>query len=121
MNEIVFTKVAQDNGSERKGMSEVAKLVANTFGPLGGNIFIQSRHNGAPLVTKDGVSVARSLSIKDQVKRLGAELIKSAGENTLRRCGDGTSSTILLTDLIVKTVIEDRELMKLPGNKLRKD
>lgn len=91
-----------------KGVKTLAKAVIVTLGPKGRNVVI-SRSFGAPLSTKDGVTVAKEIALKDKFENMGAQLVKEASSKTSDVAGDGTTTAIVLAEAIyslgVKNVI----------------
>jgi chaperonin GroEL len=91
-----------------KGVKTLAKAVIVTLGPKGRNVVIH-RGFGAPLSTKDGVTVAKEITLKDQFENMGAQLVKEASSKTSDVAGDGTTTAIVLAESIfslgVKNVI----------------
>lgn len=85
-----------------EGVSIVARAVGSTLGPKGKLVVIE-RLGQAPLVTKDGVTVARSINLKDQFANLGVQMIKEAATQTVEEAGDGTTTASILTHAIYKT------------------
>lgn len=83
-----------------KGMNIVADAVGCTLGPRGKTVIIQSSE-GAPIVTKDGVTVSKSISFKDPILNMGARLIQQAAEQTNEIAGDGTTTSTVLTYAMV--------------------
>lgn len=84
------------------GAQKLADAVGGTLGPNGKHVLIQ--HKGKqPFTTKDGVSVARSFSLKDPFENLGASIIKQSAESTVRQAGDGTTTTTILANAIVQS------------------
>ncbi|XP_010534892.1 PREDICTED: chaperonin CPN60-like 2, mitochondrial [Tarenaya hassleriana] len=83
-----------------QGVSEVAEAVKVTMGPKGRNVIIEKSH-GEPKITKDGVSVAKSISFKDKAKNVGAELVKQVANATNKVAGDGTTCATVLTQAIL--------------------
>ncbi|OIW17172.1 hypothetical protein TanjilG_18127 [Lupinus angustifolius] len=83
-----------------QGVSEVAEAVKVTMGPKGRNVIIEKSH-GNPRVTKDGVTVAKSINFKDKSKNLGAELVKQVAKATNTAAGDGTTCATVLTQAIL--------------------
>jgi len=82
-----------------KGVNIVSNAVSCTMGPKGKCVVIENP-GSVPVVTKDGISIARSISLKDQFENLGAQMTIDAGLRTLDQSGDGTSTcTILLQSL----------------------
>src|ERR1700722_12224887 len=90
------------------GVRQLAKVVKVTLGPKGRNVVI-NRGFGAPLSTKDGVTVAKEISLKDKFENIGAQLVKEAASKTSDVAGDGTTTAIVLAEAIyaagVKNVI----------------
>lgn len=82
-----------------EGINDLANAVKVTLGPKGRTVVIEKDTN--PHVTKDGVSVARSIRFSDREKNLGATLIREASEKAASDAGDGTTSTTILTQAIV--------------------
>lgn len=84
-----------------KGVEILANAVRCTLGPRGRNVVIE-RLGQAPHVTKDGVSVAKSITLKDQFENLGAQMIKEVASQTVDVCGDGTTTATILAHAIYK-------------------
>ncbi|PWA33161.1 chaperonin Cpn60/TCP-1 family [Artemisia annua] len=82
-----------------KGVEELADAVKVTMGPKGRNVVIEQSY-GAPKVTKDGVTVAKSIEFKDRVKNVGASLVKQVANATNDAAGDGTTCATVLTRAI---------------------
>lgn len=82
------------------GLNTAAEAVACTLGPRGRTVLIQ-RAGSAPVATKDGVTVSRSIRLKDPIARMGAELIKEAASRTNDVAGDGTTTSTVLTQALV--------------------
>ncbi|KAK7278560.1 hypothetical protein RJT34_23592 [Clitoria ternatea] len=82
-----------------KGVEELADAVKVTMGPKGRNVVIEQSF-GAPKVTKDGVTVAKSIEFKDKVKNVGASLVKQVANATNDVAGDGTTCATILTRAI---------------------
>ncbi|KAE7999107.1 hypothetical protein FH972_003582 [Carpinus fangiana] len=83
-----------------QGVSEVAEAVKVTMGPKGRNVIIEKTH-GEPQVTKDGVTVAKSISFKEKAKNVGADLVKQVASATNTAAGDGTTCATVLTQAIL--------------------
>ncbi|KAK3018697.1 hypothetical protein RJ639_003128 [Escallonia herrerae] len=81
------------------GVNELAEAVKVTMGPKGCNVIIEKSH-GHPKVTKDGVTVAKSINFKDKAKNVGAELVKQVANATNSAAGDGTTCATVLTQAI---------------------
>jgi chaperonin GroEL len=84
-----------------EGLEIAAEAVSTTLGPRGKTVLIQ-RKGEAPVVTKDGVTVSKSVRLKDPIKRMGAELIREAASQTNEIAGDGTTTATVLTHAMVK-------------------
>lgn len=82
-----------------QGVSDLAEAVKVTMGPKGRNVIIEKTH-GNPVVTKDGVTVAKSITFKDKAKNLGAELVKQVANATNTAAGDGTTCATVLSQAI---------------------
>ncbi|KAJ4967674.1 hypothetical protein NE237_014375 [Protea cynaroides] len=82
-----------------RGVEELADAVRVTMGPKGRNVVIEQSF-GAPKVTKDGVTVAKSIEFKDRVKNMGASLVKQVANATNDVAGDGTTCATVLTRAI---------------------
>lgn len=98
------TKVLFHNEARRKlyvGLCIAAEAVTCTLGPRGRTVLIQSK-GGPPTVTKDGVTVIKSIRLKDPVEKMGAELIREAASQTNEVAGDGTTTATVLTHSMVK-------------------
>lgn len=83
-----------------KGINEVADTVKVTLGAKGRNVVIQSEYS-APHITKDGVTVARSISLEDPVENMGAEMIKEVAAKVVQEAGDSTTTSVVLAQAIV--------------------
>jgi chaperonin GroEL len=79
-----------------EGVNALADAVAVTFGPKGRNVAIEQSY-GAPKITKDGVTVAKSIELKCKFQNLGAQFVKSAASKTADLAGDGTTTATILT------------------------
>ncbi|KAF5094451.1 hypothetical protein D0Z00_003533 [Geotrichum galactomycetum] len=78
-----------------KGVDTLAKAVSVTLGPKGRNVLIEQSF-GAPKITKDGVSVAKSINLKDKFENMGARLLQEVASKTNESAGDGTTSATVL-------------------------
>jgi chaperonin GroEL len=91
-----------------RGVKTLSKAVIVTLGPKGRNVVI-NKGFGAPLSTKDGVTVAKEITLKDKFENMGAQLVKEASSKTADLAGDGTTTAIVLAEAIfscgVKSVI----------------
>ncbi len=74
-----------------EGVNILANAVKVTLGPKGRNVVLE-RSFGAPTVTKDGVSVAKEIELKDKLQNMGAQLVKEVASKTSDNAGDGTTT-----------------------------
>jgi len=84
----------------KRGVDALANAVKVTLGPRGRNVVLD-RGYGAPIVTKDGVTVAKEIDLEDKNEKLGAELVKEVATKTNDDVGDGTTTATLLAQAIV--------------------
>ena len=84
-----------------KGVEQLAKAVKVTLGPKGRNVVLDKKF-GAPTITKDGVTVAKEIELKDQYENMGAELVKEVASKTSDTAGDGTTTATLLAEVIFR-------------------
>lgn len=92
-----------DNARNRlySGVEKLADAVKVTMGPRGRNVLLQKSF-GAPTITKDGVSVAREIELKDTLENMGAQLVKEVASKTNDEAGDGTTTATVLAHSIFK-------------------
>jgi chaperonin GroEL len=83
------------------GVSTLAKVVKVTLGPKGHNVVI-NKSFGAPLVTKDGVTVAKEIELKNKFQNIGAQMVKEVASKTSDVAGDGTTTATVLAEAIFK-------------------
>jgi chaperonin GroEL len=83
------------------GIDKLANAVTSTLGPNGRNVVIANQ-NGYPQSTKDGVTVAKSISLEDPIEELGVQMVKQAAIKTADGAGDGTTTSTLLAQNMVK-------------------
>ena len=95
--EILFNLEARDK--IKKGVDALANAVKVTLGPKGRNVIIDKKF-GAPSVTKDGVSVAKEIELKDSFENMGAQLVKEVASKTADAAGDGTTTATVLAQAI---------------------
>ncbi len=84
----------------KRGVDQLADAVRVTMGPKGRNVVIEKSY-GAPVITKDGVSVAKEIQLEDKVENIGAEIIKEAAQKTGDAAGDGTTTATVLAQSII--------------------
>ena len=92
----------EDNARSRllRGVSKLADAVAVTMGPTGRNVIIDKSFGG-PTVTKDGVTVAKEIELKDKFENMGAQLVKDVASRANDDAGDGTTTATVLAQAIV--------------------
>jgi chaperonin GroEL len=83
----------------RDGVNLLARAVKTTLGPRGRNVIIEKKF-GAPLVTKDGVTVAKEIELKDPYENMGAQMVKEVASKTSDVAGDGTTTATVLAEAI---------------------
>jgi chaperonin GroEL len=88
-----------------RGINILADAVVSTLGPNGRNVVI-SNNQGAPQSTKDGATVAKSISLKDPIQELGVQLVKQAAIQTAEKAGDGTTTSTLLAREMIEAGLQ---------------
>src|SRR5918993_734167 len=83
------------------GLNILADAVKVTLGPRGRNVVLE-RSYGSPTVTKDGVSVAKEIELKDKFENMGAQMVKEVASKTSDVAGDGTTTATVLAQAIVR-------------------
>ena len=84
----------------KRGVDLLAKTVGVTLGPRGRNVVLE-RKFGAPMITKDGVSVAKEIDLKDPYENMGAQMVREVAEKTSDLAGDGTTTATVLAQAII--------------------
>jgi chaperonin GroEL len=97
--DIVFSEQAR--GLILRGVNALADAVKVTLGPKGRNVLINKSY-GAPLVTKDGVSVAKEIELEDSFENMGAQMVKEVASKTADVAGDGTTTATVLAQAIYR-------------------
>jgi chaperonin GroEL len=95
--EILFNTTAREQ--LKKGVETISDAVKVTLGPKGRNVILDKKF-GAPTVTKDGVTVAKEIELKDPIENMGAQLVKEVASKTADDAGDGTTTATVLTQSI---------------------
>jgi chaperonin GroEL len=90
----------------KKGVDALADAVKVTLGPKGRNVIIDKKF-GAPTITKDGVSVAKEIELKEPIENMGAQLVKEVASKTADQAGDGTTTATVLTQAIFNVGIKN--------------
>ena len=97
--QIIFDDAARQG--LKRGVDKVASAVRVTIGPKGRNVVIDKGY-GTPMITNDGVSIAKEISLKDKVENMGAEIVKEVASKTNDIAGDGTTTAVVLTQALVE-------------------
>ena len=100
---LVFSKDARNKLAD--GVDKLAEAVTATLGPAGRNVIIEQAQ-GNPISTKDGVTVAKAIELKDRVENIGAQIVKQAAIKTADQAGDGTTTSTLLAQAILSEGID---------------
>src|SRR6266571_1694002 len=96
--DISFNIEARD--ALKRGVDALANAVKVTLGPKGRNVVIDKKF-GAPQITKDGVTVAKEIELKDAIENMGAQMLKEVASKTADVAGDGTTTATVLAQAIV--------------------
>jgi chaperonin GroEL len=102
--EIIFDLKARD--ALKTGVDALSNAVKVTLGPKGRNVILEKSF-GAPTITKDGVTVAKEIELKDPVENMGAQLVKEVASKTNDLAGDGTTTATVLAQAIVTTGLKN--------------
>ena len=96
--QVIFA--AENREKLLKGVNALSSAVKVTLGPKGRNVLIDKSF-GAPLVTKDGVTVAKEIELEDKLENMGAQMVKEVASKTSDVAGDGTTTATVLAQAIV--------------------
>jgi chaperonin GroEL len=96
---------AEARGLLLAGVDKLAEAVKSTLGPKGRNVILE-KITGSPVVTNDGVTIAREIHLKNQFENMGAQLVKEAAIKTNDIVGDGTTTATVIAQAIIKTGME---------------
>ncbi len=102
--EITFNADAREH--LKNGIDALADAVKVTLGPKGRNVVIQ-RSFGAPIVTKDGVTVAKEIELSDPIENMGAQMVKEVASKTNDAAGDGTTTATVLAQAMVRAGLKN--------------
>ncbi len=99
MSKQIFFEIEARN-KMKKGVDTLANAVKVTLGPKGRNVVIEKKF-GAPVVTKDGVTVAKEIELEDPIENMGAQMVKEVASKTADIAGDGTTTATVLAQSII--------------------
>jgi chaperonin GroEL len=102
--DIIFDLAAREK--LKKGVDELSNAVKVTLGPKGRNVIIQKSF-GSPTITKDGVTVAKEIELKDNAENMGAQMVKEVASKTSDLAGDGTTTATVLAQAIFTTGLKN--------------
>jgi len=102
--DIIFSIKARE--SLKKGVDELSNAVKVTLGPKGRNVILEKSY-GSPTVTKDGVTVAKEIELKDPIENVGAQMVKEVASKTSDLAGDGTTTATVLAQAIFTTGLKN--------------
>ena len=102
--DIIFNWEARE--SLKKGVDALSNAVKVTLGPKGRNVIIDKKF-GSPVITKDGVTVAKEIELKDTVENMGAQMVKEVASKTADLAGDGTTTATVLAQSIITTGLKN--------------
>jgi len=95
---IIFNEEARK--TLKRGVDAVANVVKVTIGPRGRNVVLDKSY-GAPMITNDGVSIAKEITLSDKFENMGAEIVKEVANKTNDVAGDGTTTSVILAQAII--------------------
>ncbi len=96
---ILFNQEARE--ALKRGVDAVANAVKVTIGPRGRNVVLDKGY-GAPVITNDGVTIAKDITLADKFENMGAEIVKEVATKTNDKAGDGTTTSVVLTQALVE-------------------
>ena len=96
--ELKYAKDARDLMVE--GVNQLADAVKITLGPKGRNVVLEKSF-GSPVITNDGVTIAKEVELEDKFQNMGAKLVYEAANNTNEVAGDGTTTATILTQAMI--------------------
>ena len=102
--EIKFDIEARD--ALKKGVDALANAVKVTLGPQGRNVVIDKKFGG-PTITKDGVTVAKEIELKDTIENMGAQMVNEVASKTADIAGDGTTTATVLAQAIISNGLKN--------------
>jgi len=115
VKELAFGDLAQ--GQLLTGVNKLTNAVSSTLGASGKCVILEDS-NGEPIITKDGVSVANAITLREPIENIGATLIKQAAQRTVQEAGDGTTTATVLAQAILDEAIKHDQIDYLRNIKL---
>ncbi len=97
--QIIFNQIARE--SLKRGIDRVADAVKITIGPRGKNVVLDKGY-GSPIITNDGVTIARDITLSNKFENMGAEIMKEVASRTNDTAGDGTTTSIIIAQSLVE-------------------
>ena len=97
----------------KKGVEQLARAVKCTMGPTGRNVIIQKSYGG-PTITKDGVTVAKEISLPEPFENMGAKMVNEVAKKTADMAGDGTTAATVLAEAIFTEGLTPRHRRRQP-------
>ena len=92
---------AEARNALQRGVDKLADTVKITLGPKGRNVVLDKKY-GAPLITNDGVTIAKEIELEDAMENMGAQLVKEVATKTNDAAGDGTTTATLLAQAFIR-------------------
>src|ERR1700741_5665135 len=89
-----------------RGVNQLADAVKITLGPKGRNVVLDKKY-GSPIITKDGVTVAKEIELKDARENMGAQMVREVASNTSDVAGDGTTTATVLAESIFRGALKN--------------
>src|SRR5216117_3170275 len=89
-----------------RGVNQLADAVKITLGPKGRNVVIEKKY-GSPTITKDGVTVAKEIELKDSLENMGAQMVREVASKTSDVAGDGTTTATVLAQAIFREGVKN--------------
>src|ERR1700758_3975259 len=89
-----------------RGVNTLANAVKVTLGPKGRNVILDKKF-GSPIITKDGVTVAKEIDLKDSIENMGAQMVREVASKTSDVAGDGTTTATVLAQAIFREGIKN--------------
>src|SRR5438034_9940699 len=102
-----------------RGANIMASAVKATMGPKGRNVVIDKKY-GSPMITKDGVTVAKEIELKDAFENMGAQMLKEVASKTSDVAGDGTTTSTVLAQAIIKDGLKNVTAVANPTALMRR-